>query len=237
MTSEHKSSVPTSLDLEPIVADRALSDALDGLLTGHKDREGRCILTFAPDAKLLSQLQIRQCKLQAALLPAHPIDLARTVAQMLLGFGSARASEADAEAVVTQYVTVLAHLPLWAVQGACRRFATGTVTTTECPDWQRAFPPSTAQLCQVAESSVRHYWREEHRINNVLNGTPAYRPTEEESERVMKRFVELSARFTSRRERRSRPLQPISASVSPALRQMLREREELERIARDGVGE
>jgi hypothetical protein len=237
MTSEHKSAVPASLDLEPIVADRALSDALDSLLTGDKDREGRCILTFAPDDKLRSQLQIRQCKLQAALIPARPVDLARTVAQMLLGFGSARASEEDAEAVVTQYVTVLAHLPLWAVQRACRRFASGSVTKTECPDRQGVFAPSTAQLCQLAESSVGRYWREEHRINDVFNGTPAYRPTEEECERVGKSFVELTARITPRRQQRSRPLQAIGASVSPALKQALREREELERIGRDGCND
>ena len=131
MTNEHKNSVPTSLDLDPIAADRSLSDAIDSLLTGDKDREGRSILTFAPNAKLRAQLQIRLEKLQTQILPARGVDLARTVAQMLLGFGSARATEDDAQAVVTQYVTVLSHLPLWAVERACRRFASGSVTKAE----------------------------------------------------------------------------------------------------------
>jgi len=39
-----------------------------------------------------------------------------------VGFGSARGSE-YAEAIVTRYVTTLAHFPLWAVQRACLRFA------------------------------------------------------------------------------------------------------------------
>jgi hypothetical protein len=224
----------TTRVLEPLTPDRVLSDALDSVLTDDKDRDGKRILAFSPDARLRSELQIRQHKLRAGLLVGRPADIALTVAQMLLGFGSARASQEDAEAVVTQYVAVLAHLPLWAVQTACRRFASGSVTKTECPDWQRAYAPSTAQLCQLAESSVRKYWREEQRINDVLNGTPAYRPTEEERARVSKGFVELTAKITPKRRQRSRQLQPIGVSVSPALEQALREREELERIGRDG---
>jgi len=112
---------------------------------------------------------------------------------MLLGFSSARVSEEDAEAVVTQYVAVLAHLPLWAVQMACRRFASGSVTKAECPDWKRAYAPSTAQLCSVAEAPVREYWREQQRISAALNGVPAYRPTEEERARVQDGFGQLLA--------------------------------------------
>src|SRR5258708_28276851 len=52
----------------------------------------------------------------------------------------------DAEAHIAQYVTVLAHLLLWAVQRACRRFASGNVTKAECPDWKRAYAPSTAHI-------------------------------------------------------------------------------------------
>src|SRR5258707_8839609 len=52
----------------------------------------------------------------------------------------------DAEAHIAQYVTVLAHLLLWAVQRACRRFASGKVTKAECPDWKRAYAPSTAHI-------------------------------------------------------------------------------------------
>ena len=120
--------VPTKYVAAPLEPDRALSDALDTLLTGDKDRDGRrCILAFGPNANLRSRLQVRLYKLQAALIVARPADLATAVAQLLLGFGSARGSE-DAEAIVTQYITVLAHLPLWAVQRACQRFARGSVT-------------------------------------------------------------------------------------------------------------
>src|SRR5712671_3358443 len=52
----------------------------------------------------------------------------------------------DAEAHIAQYVTVLAHLLLWAVQRVCRRFASGNVTKAECPDWKRAYAPSTAHI-------------------------------------------------------------------------------------------
>jgi hypothetical protein len=221
MTTEHN--LPAAID-----PDRALSDTLDSLLTDDKDREGRGILAYAPDAKLRSLLQIRLYKLQAALTPARPADIARVVTEMLLGFSSARVSEEDAEAVVTQYVTVLAHLPLWAVQMACRRFASGSVTKAECPDWKRAYAPSTAQLCPVAEAPVREYWREEHRINATLNGVPARRQTEEERARVNKGFNELLTALRPPREQRSKPLEPIGKSVSPALKRAIRERDELE---------
>src|SRR6267154_268167 len=59
---------------------------------------------------------------------------------------ASRVSELDAEAHIAQYVTVLAHLLLWAVQRACRRFASGNVTKAECPDWKRAYAPSTAHI-------------------------------------------------------------------------------------------
>jgi hypothetical protein len=216
--------------------DRALSDVLDSLLTDEKDCEGRCILAYAPDAKLRSALQIRLFELQAGLTPARPADLARAVIDMLLGFGSARTSEEDAEAVVTQYVRVLAHLPLWAVQRACRRFASGSVTKTECSDWKHAYAPSTAQLCRLAEASVQKYWHEENRIIAALNGIPEYRPTEEERERVIQGFKRLqqelsdnaAAEIAAAEARIKQPLQPIATAVSPALDQAMRERDESE---------
>ncbi len=120
MIAGHKSYLPAVV--EP---DRALSDVCDDLLTGDKDRGGRAILRYSPDAKLRSRLEVRRLELQAALTPALPADLARTVTEMMVGFSSARVNEVDAEIVVAQYVSVLADLPLWAVQMACRRFARG----------------------------------------------------------------------------------------------------------------
>lgn len=193
----------TTRILEPMMPDRVLSDALNSVLTDNKGRDGRRILARSLDARLRSKLQIRQHNLRAGLLGGRPADIALTVAQMLLGFGSARASQEDAEAVVAQYVTVLAHLPLWAVQRACRLFASGHVTKTECPNWNGAFAPSTAQLCQLAESSVHEYWREEQRINEVLNGTPEYQPTEEERERIGKGLDELTAKLTRKQKQSS----------------------------------
>jgi hypothetical protein len=231
MITGHKSQVPAAV--EP---DRVLSDVLDSLLADDKDREGRCILAYAPDPKLRSALQIRLYKLQAGLTPARPADLARAVTEMLLGFASARTSEEDAEAVVTQYVSVLSHLPLWAVQRACRRFASGSVTKTECPDWKHAYAPSTAQLCRLAEASVREYWREEHRINAALNGVPVHRSSEEERERVTQGFKRLqqelrptaAAKIAAAEARLKQPLQPIATAVSPALERAMRERDEFE---------
>jgi hypothetical protein len=152
---------------------------------------------IAPDARLRSLLQIRLYKLQAALVPARPADLARAVTEMLLGFGSARVTEADAEAVVTQYVAVLAHLPLWAVQTACGRFASGHVAKAQCRDWKAAYAPTTAQRCRLAEALVAEYWREEARIRDALEGIPAHRPSLEEHRRVAHRFEQLQQQLKS----------------------------------------
>ena len=224
---DHRTDQVSRRTLKP---DRALSDAVDTLLTGDKDRDGRCILAFEPDTSLRSRLQIRLMELQAALLPARPADLAPAVAQMLLGFGSARGSE-DAEAIVAQYVTALAHLPLWAVQQACLHFARGSVTKAECPDWKPAYAPSTAQLCRLAEGLVYELWREERRITDVLNGIPRYRPSKEERERVSRGLEELRERVRPKKRAAAakQPLQPIGKSVSPALEQAMRERDELEK--------
>jgi hypothetical protein len=173
MTSE----LPAAIDAGPPLPDRALSDALDSLLTDDVDREGRRILSYAPDAKLRSLLQIRLYKLRAALTPGRPADLARAVTEMMLGFSSVRASEEDAEAVAKQYVAMLAHLPLWAVQQTCLRFARGRVTKTECPDWKLAYAPSTAQLCHVACIGARVLERRvsDHCRADWRSFTPAHR--------------------------------------------------------------
>jgi hypothetical protein len=228
--------LPTAIGAESLRPDRALSDALDSLLTDDVDREGRRILAYAPGAKLRSLLQIRLYKLQAALTPGRPADLARAVTEMMLGFGSARASEEDAEAVVTQYVTALAHLPLWAVEETCLRFARGRVTKGECPDWKRAYAPSTAQLCHIVEASLTKFWCEERRITAALTGVLAHRPTKSEHERIVRRFEELrqqmrpnnAAAAAAAAGARLKQPQPIGIAVTEALKQSMRERDELE---------
>jgi hypothetical protein len=226
--------LPAAIDAGPPLPDRALSDALDSLLTDDVDREGRRILAFAPDARLRSLLQIRLLKLQAALAPGRPSDLARAVVEMMLGFSAARVSDEDAELVAAQYVRVLTHLPLWAVQQGCLRFARGRVTKTECPDWKRAYAPSTAQLCHVAEASVREYWSEESRITAALAGVPTHRPTEAERKRVARGFEELQQQLrpndaaAAGAEARLKQPQPIAIAVTDALKQAMRERDELE---------
>jgi hypothetical protein len=56
----------------------------------------------------------------------------------------------DAEAHIAQYVTVLAHLLLWAVQRACRRFASGNVSRhrsrDDCRMQRHKVPMLRAQL-------------------------------------------------------------------------------------------
>src|SRR5258708_39261678 len=105
MIAGHKSYLPAVV--EP---DRALSDVCDDLLTGDKDRGGRAILRYSPDAKLRSRLEVRRLELQAALPPALPADLARTVTALMAGFSSARVNEDDAEIVAAHYVACRAEL-------------------------------------------------------------------------------------------------------------------------------
>jgi hypothetical protein len=231
MIAGHKSYLPAGVEL-----DRALSDVCDDLLTGDKDRRGRAILRYSPDSKLRSRLEVRRLELQAALTPALPADLARTLTEMMVGFSSARVNEVDAEIVVAQYVSVLGDLPLWAVQMACRRFARGKVTRAECPDWKPAYAPSTAQLYRLAEASAVKYWDEEQRIFAVINGVPAHRPSHEERKRVAREFEQLqqelrpnnvAAQITAAEARLKQPI-PIAIAVTDAFKQAMRERDELE---------
>src|SRR6267154_4352671 len=90
---------------------------------------------------------------------------------------ASRVSELDAEAHIAQYVTVLAHLLLWVVQRACRRFASGNVT--KAPNAQtgnaptRHPRPTFLRSPHVARVVGRHRRPRGKRPGRASGGRPA----------------------------------------------------------------
>jgi predicted DsbA family dithiol-disulfide isomerase len=102
---------------------------------------------------------------------------------------------------------------------------------------QGDYAPSTALLCQVAEASVREYWSEESGINAALTGVPTHRPTKAERERVGRGLEELQQRLrpnnaaaaiAAAEARLKQQPQPVAIAVTEALKQAMRERDQLE---------
>ena len=161
-------------------------------LLGERDRDGTPLLREQPtpdEARLLRQ---RLHALGAALAPASAGDLKMALLEMLNGFGSSRAGVAEAQMVVAQYITVLAGYPAWAVRLACNRFAQGAVGEDECPGWQRAFAPTTAQMVPVVERYIQAHRTETAGIHDVLRGRLEAPLSPGERERVGKGLADLA---------------------------------------------
>ncbi len=69
---------------------------------------------------------------------------------MLIGFGSSRGGQEDQRLLANVYAEDLLEFPLWAVQQGCSDFRRGKVA-----DVNRAFAPSTAQLCNHVRQLVQ----------------------------------------------------------------------------------
>lgn len=103
---------------------------------------------------------------------------------MMTGLGSKGASEDEAEIIVTAYVQIVADLPDWAVERACNRFASGSVTAAELKVkvFDRGFAPNTAQLYAIASAIAYPYKQELYTIRAVLDGVvPAPRRAADEA--------------------------------------------------------
>lgn len=190
-------------DLYPPMATTELWDCLRQLATDERDDKGFFILRrqlTLPEKQALHQ---RLAVLDPWLAAARHREVVSTVAQMLMGFGGKAHSTMEAAAVTaTQYATALAPLPLWAIERACMRFATGMVKADEIGEKEidRSFAPSSAQLAIVAREMVRPWGEERTRIYLTVNGQPRRRPMsdaqrEESSKRVGAMLDEFKGRI------------------------------------------
>lgn len=112
-----------------------------------------------------AQIHERLMILRGALGARDERSIERSVAGMMLGFPSGRASGDEARAVVAAYTTFLANLPPWAVSEAAKKFARRGV-----PDANPAFPPSSAELHETASAIVATYQVEAALLERMLTG-------------------------------------------------------------------
>jgi hypothetical protein len=172
---------------------RQTADLAASLLAPREnDRDGTPLLPVLATPAQRGLLMSRQRELLTALAPGKSTEIAKAIAQMLIGFG-AREDEAGSQARVAAYVTVLQHLPLWAVQRACNRFARGDVKPEEIQERYvgRGFPPSTAHVHIIASRIIQGFRDEQADIREVLRARLAYTPSAEEKAKIEKGLAEL----------------------------------------------
>ena len=100
-----------------------------------------------------------------------PRSLERSVVGMLLSFPSGRATGEEARAVAAAYVNALSDLPPWAVNEAARRWTRG-----QAGAGNPAFPPSSAELYDVASRIVSEFRFEAASLERMLAGAPETQP-------------------------------------------------------------
>lgn len=114
---------------------------------------------------------------------AKPEEIKSTLSRCFLGLGGEKLAPAQAAMMMTQYVTVLSGMKLWAIERACLRFAAGEVTAAEVGSKQLepALRPSSAHLRIMAAIISESFDKERSDIAKVLAAyPPKYEPTEEE---------------------------------------------------------
>jgi hypothetical protein len=170
--------------------DLALARELDRFWTGWiPDRGARALARPLPEP-LRGRAAERLARVAAALAPAGDTEgAALAVSRMLAGYSSARATGADAAAIVAQYVSVLSDLPLWAIERTCEAFARGRIAGQH-----RAFAPSSPLLWQKTHDlHVAALLDEREAITAALEARPepaaAPRPSREEIEAKLGRKV------------------------------------------------
>jgi hypothetical protein len=179
------STVPRST-LYPIAFNRQTSDLAASLLASREtDRDGTPLLPVLATPTQRGLLLSRQRELAAALTPGKSSEIAKAIGQMLIGFG-AREDDAGSRAKIAAYVTVLQHLPLWAVVRACARFSRGDVKPEEIQERfiTRGKEPSTAHVHIIASRIVQGFRDEQADIREVLRARLAFTPSKEEQAKV-----------------------------------------------------
>lgn len=165
--------VAKTTELYPIPESNAALALISEVATTELDPMWNYVLRRAlttVDRQILSK---RLGEIAPHLGPARYAKVAQAVLSCLVGFASKNTSDEDAEVIAAQYATMLAGLPLWAIQRACGRFGRGEVEASEvgAKHLDRAFPPSSAQLRMIAEKIVRPFDNEARRIDKALKGT------------------------------------------------------------------
>jgi hypothetical protein len=127
------------------------------------------------------RIQARIDHLEAALEIRDTEALRRAVGGMLLSFPSGRATGEEARIVVAAYVNAVSDQPPWAVNEAAKKWSRGEA------GGKPTFPPSSAELHQVADRQLVPVRAEIHWLKRALAGVTVDRrqPVQSRTRRAM----------------------------------------------------
>lgn len=123
-------------------------------------------------------LEQRRRELSSGLQAGDPRELAEMLSVMMLGFGGASRTEADAKKTTALYVSQLVPFPAWAVKAACQE-AMGNGSD---------FAPSVSKLVALARHAVSRWQIEAARITQILEAAVYREPDQAERQRVAEGF-------------------------------------------------
>jgi hypothetical protein len=169
-----------------------------------------------------ADFQRRVDVLRKALRPARPADVQVCILHMLIGFSSSRGSAEDQLTLARVYSEDLAPFPFWAIDRACRAFRTGAVTGVN-----RAFAPSTADLCAYVREIVFRHERELGRLVSVLGARMLEDLPAKNVEAVDKVLADMKADMAKKRqnfEDEPRPPQQTDAEMQAVWADIARRR-------------
>lgn len=180
--------------LYPLLRNDSIRAITQAVLTFEPDEDGRAVLSreLTPDER--AALQARQRELTEALTPARHSDIRAEISRMMAGFNKAITKE-DAAAVTSQFIVVLAGLPIWAIQRACGKWSRGEISAAVMEGVNRAFGPTTAQFYPTAEEIVAEWFEEASQVRRALSGFLPRIVSPEERERVGRAISEFAAQL------------------------------------------
>lgn len=176
--------------LYPPPQPKLVQNVLSVLVDGETATGGEPLLSRALTPAESTTLADRKRILDGWLASGRPNEMRIQITAMLSGFGHAALGD-DPEMTSAQYAFVCRDLPEWAVERACHKYSTGTVTPAEIGqrepiNW--SFPPSTAILHRLARSIVEPTEVERAKVAKILRGRTAKLPALDKEERAA--FVE-----------------------------------------------
>ncbi len=187
----------TQKELYPPETQASVSTLVSAVLTGDRDwsKGGKAVIRRALRSEERRALEDRQRDLAPWIGPGDKNKKRDALLAMLMGFGGPSTTPAEAAEIVTQYVTMCADVPAWAVGRACMRFSSGKVTAEELGEkfFSYSYRPSTAQVHKIAAQIAREVVEEYVRLEHALDAVEAPKPKEETElgrARLLKRIGE-----------------------------------------------
>jgi hypothetical protein len=140
-------------------------------LEGHYSRKA-IRRSALPDADEQQALRDRQQELAAALTPADPDEVQRSVAALVANLPAPPGTEASVRLQVSARTSVLTQFPIWAVNEVCRKYMDGSLSSG-------GYMPSAPEMANACRAAVGRFHEELHRLDGILNAEVYDDPTPE----------------------------------------------------------